>query len=135
RDLPWWVVLGSIIATETSAVTFLSVPGLAWAEGGDFGFLQLAFGLIIGRLIVMVWFLPNYFRGEVFTAYDVLQRRFGGLTQRTASLIFIFTRTLADGLRLYLTALVLGQVSGIDLTLCVLLIGVVTVVYSAIGGI
>lgn len=135
RDLPWWVVLGSIIATETSAVTFLSVPGLAWVDGGNFGFLQLAFGLIVGRLIVVVWFLPSYFKGEVFTAYDVLQRRFGGLTQRTASLIFVFTRTLADGLRLYLTALVLGQVSGFNLTLCVLLIGVVTVVYSAIGGI
>ncbi len=135
RDLPWWVVLGSIIATETSAVTFLSVPGLTWAENGNFGFLQLAFGLIIGRLIVVLWFLPSYFRGEIFTAYEVLQQRFGGLTQRTASLIFVFTRTLADGLRLYLTALVLGQVSGFDLTLCVLLIAVVTVVYSAIGGI
>ncbi len=135
RDLPWWVVLGSIIATETSAVTFLSVPGLAWVEGGDFGFLQLALGLIIGRLIVVVWFLPSYFNGEVFTAYDVLRKRFGGLTQRTASLIFILTRTLADGLRLYLTALVLGQVSGFDLTLCVLIIGVATVIYSAFGGI
>src|SRR5690606_37285870 len=68
-------------------------------------------------------------------AHDVSQQRFGGLTQRTASLIFILTRTLADGLRLYLTALVLGQVSGFDLTLCVLIIGVATVIYSAFGGI
>lgn len=135
RNLPWWVVLGSIVATETSAVTFLSVPGLSWVEGGDFGFLQLAIGLVLGRWIVVVWFLPSYFSGEVFTAYDILQRRFGRLTQRTASLIFIVTRTLADGLRLYLTALVLGQVSGFDLTLCVLIMGVATVVYSAIGGI
>ncbi len=135
RDLPWWAVLGSIIATETSAVTFLSVPGLAWAEGGNFGFLQLAIGFVLGRLVVVVWFLPNYFKGEIFTAYDVLQQRFGGLTQRTASLIFILTRTLADGLRLYLTALVLGQVSGLDLTLCILIIGVATVVYAAFGGI
>ena len=136
RDLPWWVVLGSIIATETSAVTFLSVPGLAFVTDGNFGFLQLAIGLVIGRLIVVVWFLPSYFQGdEVFTAYDVLRTRFGGLTQRTASAIFIVTRTVADGLRLYLTALVLGQVSGIDLTLCVLAIGVVTVIYAAVGGI
>lgn len=136
RDLPWWVVLGSIIATETSAVTFLSVPGLAFVNDGNFGFLQLAIGLMIGRLIVVAWFLPSYFQGdEVFTAYDVLRTRFGGLTQRAASAIFIITRTVADGLRLYLTALVLGQVSGIDLTLCVLAIGVVTVVYAAVGGI
>lgn len=136
RDLPWWVVLGSIIATETSAVTFLSVPGLAFVPDGNSGFLQLAIGLIIGRMIVVVWFLPSYFQGdEVFTAYDVLRTRFGGLTQRAASAIFIITRTVADGLRLYLTALVLGQVSGIDLTLCVFAIGIVTVVYAAVGGI
>lgn len=136
RDLPWWVVLGSIIATETSAVTFLSVPGLAFVDGGNFGFLQLALGLMLGRLIVVIWFLPSYFRGEeLFTAYDVLRTRFGVLTQRAASAIFIVTRTVADGLRLYLTALVLGQVSGIDLTLCVLAIGLVTIIYAAIGGI
>lgn len=136
RDLPWWVVLGSIIATETSAVTFLSVPGLAFIADGNLGFLQLTLGMMLGRVIVVVWFLPSYFKGEgLFTAYDVLRTRFGGLTQRAASAIFIVTRTVADGLRLYLTALVLGQVSGIDLTLCVLAIGVVTILYAAIGGI
>lgn len=135
RDLPWWAVLGSIIATETSAVTFLSVPALAMAQDGDFGFLQLALGLILGRLVVVIWFLPSFFRSEIFTAYDVLRERFGGLTQRTASTIFIITRTVADGLRLYLTALVLGHVTGFGLTPCVLVIGVVTVIYAALGGI
>lgn len=135
RDLPWWAVLGSVIATETSAVTFLSVPGLAMAAGGDFGFLQLAGGFLLGRLLVVVWFMPSFFRDEIFTAYDVLKHRFGGLTQRTASGIFLITRTIADGLRLYLTALVLGQVADIDLTRCVLLIGVATIVYAAVGGI
>jgi SSS family transporter len=135
RDLPWWAVLGSIIATETSAVTFLSVPGLAMAKGGDFGFLQLSFGLILGRLIVVAWLMPTYFRREIFTAYDILKSRFGVLTQRSASGIFIVTRTVADGLRLYLTALVLGQVTGIGLTVCVLLLSVTTVIYSALGGV
>jgi len=135
RDLPWWAVLGSIIATETSAVTFLSVPGLALAQGGDFGFLQLSIGLILGRLIVVVWFLPSYFRDEIYTAYDILRDRFGGLTQRTSSMIFIITRTVADGLRLYLTALVLGQVTGFGLTPSVLVIGVATMIYATMGGI
>lgn len=135
RDLPWWAVLGSIIATETSAVTFLSVPGLAMAKGGNFGFLQLAFGLILGRLIVVAWLMPTYFRREIFTAYDILRSRFGVLTQRSASGIFIVTRTIADGLRLYLTALALGQVTGIGLTVCVLLLGVTTVIYSSLGGV
>jgi Na+/proline symporter len=128
-------VLGSIIATETSAVTFLSVPGLALAQGGDFGFLQLSIGLILGRLIVVVWFLPSYFRDEIYTAYDILRDRFGGLTQRTSSMIFIITRTVADGLRLYLTALVLGQVTGFGLTPSVLVIGVATMIYATMGGI
>lgn len=135
RDLPWWAVLGSIIATETSAVTFLSIPGLAFVGGGNFFFLQLAIGLIIGRMIVVVWLLPSFFRGELFTAYEVLKSRFGVLTQRTAAGIFIVTRTVADGLRLYLTAMVLGQVTGMSLTVCVLSIGVVTIIYATYGGI
>lgn len=135
RDLPWWAVLGSIVATETSAVTFLSVPGLALARGGNFGFLQLAIGLVLGRLLVVIWLLPSFFRDEIFTAYDVLKVRFGGLTQRTASALFITTRTIADGLRLYLTALVLGQVTGFGLTPCVLAIGISTVIYASMGGV
>jgi Na+/proline symporter len=101
RSLPWWAVLGSIVATETSTATFLSVPGLAFArEGGDMRFLQLAFGYVLGRLVVVVLILPQYFRGELFTAYQVLDRRFGGATKSTASVLFLVTRNLADGLRL-----------------------------------
>ena len=135
RNLPWFAVLGSIIATETSAVTFLSIPGITYAADGDFRFLQLALGFILGRLLVVVWLLPNYFKGEVFTAYDVLHRRFGGLTQRTASGIFLVTRTIADGLRLYLTGLVLREVTGVDVSFCIAAIGVTTVVYASLGGI
>ncbi|MHC4991667.1 MAG: sodium:solute symporter family transporter, partial [Planctomycetota bacterium] len=94
RDLPWWAILGSIVATETSTATFLSVPGLAFAAGGDLRFLQLAMGYIVGRVLIVIILLPLYFRGRLFTAYQVLERRFGGLTQRTASLIFLVTRTL-----------------------------------------
>ena len=135
RSLPWYAVLGSIVATETSAVTFLSIPGVIFAAGGNCSFLQLAIGFVLGRLIVIAWLMPGYFRGEILTAYEILHQRFGGLTQRTASLIFMLTRTIADGLRLYLTGLVLNKVTNFDTSLCVLLMGVATIVYSSLGGI
>lgn len=142
RDLPWWVVLGSIVATETSTVTFLSVPGLAMAmkdgvvdfTGGNLCFLQLTIGYIIGRILVVVLLLPHYFRGQLYCAYEVLDRRFGGMTKQSASLLFIVTRTLADGLRLYLTAIVLDRVVGIDLAASVVVIGIATIAYTFVGG-
>lgn len=134
RDLPWWTILGSIVATETSTVTFLSVPGIAFAEGGNFQFIQLAFGYIIGRLVVVLVFLPDYFRGTLFTAYQVLDRRFGGGVKQTASILFIIMRNLADGMRLYLTAIVLTHVVGLSLEICVFSIGMVTIIYTLFGG-
>jgi len=134
RNLPWWAVLGSIVATETSTVTFLSVPGVAFAKGGNFGFLQLAFGYIIGRIIVAVWLLPLYFKGQLFTAYEVLHKRFGGLTQKTASLIFLITRNLGDSLRLFLTAIVVEKVTGLSLTSSIVIVGACTVAYTFVGG-
>jgi SSS family transporter len=134
RDLPWWAVLGSIVATETSTATFLSVPGIAYARGGDLRFLQLALGYIIGRLIVVAILLPQYFRGDLYTAYEVLQHRFGGATKKTASLIFLVTRNVADGLRLYLAAIVLEEVAGFSLPVSVIVMGVATIVYTMFGG-
>src|SRR3954469_15222764 len=97
----------SIVATETSAVTFLSVPGIAYRE--DMAFLQLAMGYIIARVVVAVVLLPAYFKGEIYTAYQVLEKRFGGATQKAASVLFLVARTLASGLRLFLAAKVLRQ--------------------------
>lgn len=138
RDLPWWALLLSIVATETSTVTFLSVPGLAYGgfpgTTGDFRFLQVALGYIVGRLLVVRWLLPMYFRGELLTAYELLNARFGGAVRKLASLLFLVTRTLADGLRLYLTALVLRALLPIDLTTAVLLMGAFTIVYTWFGG-
>ena len=134
RNLPWWGVLLSIVATETSTVTFLSVPGVAFALGGDLTFLQLTIGYIIGRFIIVFLFLPHYFRGDLFTAYEVLDRRFGGTTKKTASVLFLITRNLADGLRLFLTAIVLQHVIGLELWLCVVAIGVLTIIYTFVGG-
>ena len=134
RNLPWWAVLGSIVATETSTATFLSVPGIAFAKGGNFGFLQLAFGYVLGRILVSVWLLPLYFKGQLFTAYEVLHKRFGGLTQKTASLIFLVTRNLGDSLRLYLTAIVVSKVTGAGIATSIVIVGASTVAYTFVGG-
>ncbi len=134
RDLPWWAVLGSIVATETSTVTFLSVPGTAYAEGGNLQFLQLALGYLLGRVLVAWLLLPQYFRGELFTAYEVLHRRFGGSTKVVASSMFLVTRNLSDGLRLYLSAIVLEKMTGLSQAQAVLVMGAVTIVYTMVGG-
>jgi SSS family transporter len=133
RDLPWWLILGSIISTETSSVTFLSIPGFAFER--DFTWLQIALGFAIGRVAVAWLLLPEYFRGALFTSYEVLHRRFGGATQRTASVLFILTRSLADGLRLFLTSLVVQEMTGIALPWAVAALGVTTIVYTYVGGI
>src|SRR3954447_2292302 len=84
RNIPAWAVMISIVATETSTATFLSVPGVAFREGGDFTFLQLPIGCLFGRIIVATVFLPAYFRKQIYTAYELLRLRFGGATRTTA---------------------------------------------------
>ncbi|MEQ8763432.1 MAG: sodium:solute symporter [Planctomycetota bacterium] len=132
RDLPSWAVLGSIVATETSTVTFLSLPGVAYF--GDLRFLQIPMGYVIGRFLVAAILLPGYFRGQIVTAYEILQHRFGAVTRRLATGLFLLTRSLADGLRLALSALVLQQMTGWAFASCVLVLGLVTIVYTTLGG-
>ena len=134
RSLPWWAVLGSIVATETSTATFLSVPGTAFVEGGNLQFLQLVVGFCLGRVIVATHLIPLYFKGELFTAYEVLHQRFGGVTQKTASLIFLATRNLGDGLRLLLTGIVVEKVTGVGLPQSIIIVGVCTIAYTFVGG-
>jgi solute:Na+ symporter, SSS family len=134
RSLPWGALLLSIVATETSTVTFLSIPGIAAAAGGNLTFLQITFGYIAGRLFVVFVLLPLYFRGKAFTAYEVLESRFGQASRRTVSTLFLLTRNAGDSLRLFLTALVLQLAVGIDLTTSVIALGSVTLVYTFIGG-
>ena len=134
RDLPGWTVLLSIVATETSTVTFLSVPGIAAFGTGDLTFLQLPLGYLLGRVIVSAWLLPKYFAGEFFTAYQVLHLRFGSRVKQAAASLFLITRTLADGLRLYLTAVVLKELSGLPMNESIALMGAITIVYTFFGG-
>lgn len=135
RNLPAWALLLSIVATETSTVTFLSVPGLAFKEGGNLGFLQLAIGYVIGRIGVLLFLLPLYFKNENATAYEVLQRNFGDSTRRLASVLFLGARTLGDGLRLFLTALALHHVLQLPLELSVVVLAVATAIYAFMGGV
>lgn len=134
RSLPWGVLLLSIVATETSTVTFLSLPGIPAAINGNLTFLQIAIGYIVGRLLIIYVLLPIYFRSENFTAYEVLEARFGKLSRRLTSVLFLITRNLSDALRLFLTALVLQIVLGLDLTISVILLGLITIIYTLVGG-
>ncbi len=134
RSMPWGVLLLSIVATETSTVTFLSLPGIPAAMNGNLTFLQIAIGYIVGRLLIIYVLLPIYFRRENFTAYEVLEARFGKLSRRLTSVLFLVTRNLSDALRLFLTALVLQIVLGLDLTVSVILLGLITIIYTLVGG-
>jgi SSS family transporter len=133
RNLPWWALLISIVATETSTATFLSVPGIAY--GGNLTYLQLPLGYLVGRAIAAAVLLPLYFQGQMFTAYEVLRVRSGPGVRTVASGLFLVTRTLADGLRLYLAAVVVQTMTGYPLPWCVGISGVATLVYTLHGGI
>lgn len=131
--VPWWAVCFAIVAAETSTLTFISIPGLAYLT--NLNFLQLTFGYLIGRIFVAFLFLPAYFQGELSTAYAFLENRFGYKTRSFASIIFMFTRTAADGVRLFATAIPLKLMLNIDYPLAILIIGIVALLYTSIGGV
>jgi len=132
RGLPWWAIMLSIVATETSALTIISVPGLA--ARGDLTFLQLSFGYLVGRIGVAAFLLPGYFEGTQDTAYQRLERRFGTNARRTASGVFLVTRALADCVRIFATAIPLALITQWSLAAGILAIGIVTVIYTWVGG-
>ncbi len=133
RSVPWWAICFTIVATETSTLSFIGVPAGAYA--GNMTFLQLAIGYIVGRILVSVLFIPAYFRGELYTSYELLQRRFGAPVKNIAAGIFVVTRTLADGVRLFATALVISVVTQVPVSWTVVLIGAAMIVYTVRGGV
>ena len=133
RNLPWWAVMLSVVATETSTLTFLSIPGVAYL--GTLAFLQLALGYLVGRAVVGWILLPAYYRGELSTAYALLETRFGGAARRSASGVFMVTRLLADSVRLFATAIPLALITGWSYPVSILVIGAATLVYTYFGGI
>jgi SSS family transporter len=133
RSVPWWAICFTIVATETSTLSFIGVPAGAYA--GSMTFLQLALGYIVGRFLVSLLFIPAYFRGELFTSYELLQRRFGPSVKNAAAVIFVVTRTLADGVRLFATALVISVVTQVPVPWTVILLGAAMIVYTVRGGV
>lgn len=133
EKVPWWVVCFSIVAAETSTLTFISIPGLAYLT--NLNFLQLAFGYLIGRIIISMFFLPAYYKGELKTAYTFLGQRFGGKVRSFASVIFLFTRTAADGVRLFATAIPLYLFLEINPFYAIVIMAFVSLLYTYIGGI
>lgn len=144
KDLPWWAVLFSVVATETSTLTFISIPAVAY--GGNLTFLQITLGYAIGRVLVAIYFLPKYFDGELNTAYQFLEYRFGKVMRKTASSTFMITRLLADSVRLFATAIPLAIIFRMAgaftnwndfevYAFSIILISVITLVYTYFGGI
>lgn len=142
--IPWWAILFSVVATETSTLTFISIPAVAY--GGNLTFLQITIGYFLGRIIVAVFFLPKYFDGEMYTAYQFLEKRFGRSMRIATSSTFMLTRLLADGVRLFATAIPLAiilRLGGAFLTwtdlelylLAITVISIITLGYTFFGGI
>ena len=98
RSAPWWALAFSIVATETSTLTIIGTPALAFA--GNLGFLQLVLGYLVGRVLISVLFIPHYFRGEFYTAYQLIEKRFGERMKSVAAATFLVTRALAEGVRI-----------------------------------
>ncbi len=133
KNLPWIASMLSIVASETSVLTFVSVPGLAYR--GDWSFLQLAMGYIVGRVLVSAILLPMYFKHGVSSIYEIIGLRFGQGMQKVAAVVFLVTRTLGDAIRFLAAGVVVQVVTGWSLPLSVMIIGVVTLVYTLSGGI
>ena len=138
RAIPWWAVLFSIVASETSALTFISIPGLAYT--GNLGFLEVVTGYIVGRIVVAYTLLPRYFAGNLVTAYALLETRFGLGTRRFTSIVFMVTRAMADAVRVFATAipvaLIIGPVVPKEYAMpaAIVVLGVLTVIYTYRGG-
>ncbi len=133
RSVPWWAIAACIVATETSTLTFIGAPAMAYA--GDWTFLQLVLGYILGRFTIALVLLPAYFRGEIFTSYELLQKRFGGTVRGAAAAIFLLYRTLGDGIRLHAAALVLAVAAGVPEWWCIALLGLAMILYTEEGGV
>jgi SSS family transporter len=132
RTAPWWAIALSIVATETSTLTIIGTPALAFA--GNLTFLQLVFGYMAGRVVIVLLFLPHYFRGEYYTAYQLMERRFGARVKAVAASTFLVTRALAEGVRIAAVALVVKAAFGAEQRISVVLIMALVLVYTFEGG-
>jgi SSS family transporter len=132
RNAPWWAISLSIVSAETSTLTVIGTPALAF--GGNLGFLQLVFGYLLARIVISFLFLPHYFRGEMFTAYELMRRRFGERIRKLTAGTFLVTRALAEGVRVFAISLVVSIVLGTGEAASIILIVCLTLFYTFEGG-
>ena len=135
RRLPWPAVCGSIIATELSAATFLIAPALVFSAGGDMTYIQLAFGTILARFIIGYFFIPVYYRREIYSPYEYMGRQLGPRVRNITSGLFMIGGILAQGARVYIAAKALQVITGTDTSTSIIIIGVVSVGWTIMGGI
>jgi SSS family transporter len=132
KETPWWLVGLSVMATQASAITFLSTPGQAYHDG--MGFIQFYFGLPIAMIVICMVFIPIYHRYKVYTAYEYLEQRFDVKTRSLAAILFLIQRGLAAGITIYAPAIILSTLLGWNITLLNILIGLSVIFYTFIGG-
>jgi SSS family transporter len=132
RTAPWWAIALSIVSAETSTLTIVGTPALAF--NGNLGFLQIVFGYLLARVVISLLLLPHYFRGEMFTAYELMRRRFGERIRKLTASIFLVTRALAEGVRVFAISLVISIVLGTGEIASIVLIVVLTLFYTFEGG-
>ncbi len=133
RNIPWWAIGLSLVAAETSTLTIIGTPGIAY--GGNFGFLQLVFGYLLGRVIISLILIPQYFRGEMFTAYELIDRRFGAALHRLTAGVFLLTRAAAEGVRVWAISIVVAIVLGLTNDVwSIAIVMVLTLIYTFEGG-
>jgi SSS family transporter len=132
NTIPWWAIALSIVSAETSTLTIISIPGVAFA--GNLGFLQVVLGYLLGRVVVSLLFLPRYFRGEMLTAYQLIDRRFGRILYKLTAGLFLLTRAAAEGVRVFAISIVVGIAIGTNDILSIALISGLTLLYTFEGG-
>jgi SSS family solute:Na+ symporter len=132
RDIPWWAIALSIVAAETSTLTIISIPGLAYDT--NLTFLQVVMGYVVGRFIISFVLLPHYFRGELFTAYELIERRFGPHLRTLTSGLFLLTRAAAEGVRVYAVSIVVSIALGTGEIASIAIITILTLIYTFEGG-
>src|SRR6516164_2141947 len=132
RNIPWWAIALSIVAAETSTLTIISIPGLAYDT--DLTFLQVVFGYLLGRIIISFILLPHYFRGDLYTAYQLIERRFGGRLRSVTAGLFLLTRAAAEGVRVYAVSIVIRIALGTGEVASIAIITALTLIYTFEGG-
>src|ERR1700733_10001919 len=132
RDIPWWAISLSIVAAETSTLTIISTPGLAYDS--NFTFLQWVMGYLVGRILISFVLLPQYFRGEMYTAYQLIERRFGPELRTVTAAVFLLTRAAAEGVRVYAVSIVVSIALGTGEIASIAIITLLTLIYTFEGG-